>query len=143
KSGNVLADKGLWLNPPYTAEFPWLKQAVYSSGRDLGPYELQEGQINTGLQVIMNRDAKLNLSVSPNPCVNEMIVKFSTDNPSRATVDICNLNGQIVSEVYEGQADSGVEYYIPASVSSLSNGVYLCRLVVGNTIKTSKMIVTR
>ncbi|MFT3752630.1 MAG: T9SS type A sorting domain-containing protein [Paludibacter sp.] len=143
KSGSVLTDKGLLLNLPYTAEFPWLKQAVYGSGRDLGPYELQEGQINTGLQVIMNRDAKLNLSVSPNPCVNETIVKFSTDNPNRVAIDICNLSGQIVAEVYEGQADSGVEYYIPASVSSLSNGVYLCRLVVGNTTRTSKMIVVR
>jgi hypothetical protein len=143
KSGSVLVDKGLWKNIPYTDEFPWLKQAVYGAGRDLGPYELQEGEINTGLQVIMNMNAKLNLTVSPNPCVNEAVVKFSTDNSSRVIVNMCSLSGQVISKAYEGQADSGVEYFIPVSVSSLSNGVYLCQLVVGNTTKTSKMIVVR
>ena len=143
KSGSVLIDKGLWKNIPYTDEFPWLKQEVYGAGRDLGPYELQEGPINTGLQVIMNMNAKLNLSVSPNPCVNEAVVKFSTDNSSRATINICNLNGQLISKAYEGPADSGVEYFIPVSVSSLSNGIYMCQLVVGNTTKTSKIIVVR
>jgi hypothetical protein len=36
-----------------------------------------------------------------------------------------------------------VEYYIPVSVMYLHNGVYLCQLVVGNTTKTSKIIVVR
>jgi len=36
-----------------------------------------------------------------------------------------------------------VEYFIPVSVSSLSNGVYLCQLVIGNTTKTGKMLVVR
>ena len=143
KSGSVLVDKGLPYYLPYTTEFPWLKQEIYGTARDLGPYELQEGTIKTGLQVIINMNAKLNLSVSPNPCVNEAVVKFSTDNSSRATINICSLNGQIITKAYEGQADSGVEYFIPVSVSSLSNGVYLCQLIVGNTTKTSKMIVVR
>ena len=143
KSGSKLIDKGLWKNIPYINEFPFLKQDVYGAGRDLGPYELQEGQINTSLQVIMNMNAKLSLSVSPNPCINEAVVKFSTDNSSHATINICSLNGQIISKVYQGQADSGVEYFIPVSVSTLSNGIYLCQLVVGNTTKTSKIIVVR
>ena len=143
KSGSVLIDKGLWKNIPYSNEFPWLKQEVYGAGRDLGPYELQEGPINTGLQVIMNMNAKMNLSVTPNPCVNEAVLKFSADNSSRATINICILNGQIISKAFEGQVDSGVEYFIPVSVSSLKNGIYLCQLVVGNTNKTSKIIVLR
>jgi len=143
KSGSVLVDKGLWKNIPYTDEFPWLKQPVYGAGRDLGPYELREGPINTGLQVIMNMNAKLNLGVSPNPCVNEAVVKFSTETSGKATINICSLSGQLISKSYQGQADSGVEYFIPVSVSSLSNGVYLCQLVIGNTTKTGKMLVVR
>jgi hypothetical protein len=143
KSGCILVDKGLPYYLPYTTEFPWLKQEIYGSARDLGPYELQEGTIKTGLQIIMNMNAKLNLSVSPNPCVNDAVVKFSTDNSSRATINICSLNGQIITKAYEGQADSGVEYFIPVSVSSLNNGVYLCQLIVGNVIKTTKLLVVR
>jgi len=143
KSGSVLVDKGLPYYTPYASEFPFLYQPIYGAARDLGPFELQEGPINTGLQIIMNMNAKLDLSVLPNPCKKETVVKFSTDNSSRATINICNLNGQLISKAYEGQADSGVEYFIPVSVSSLSNGVYLCQLVVGNQTKTNKIIVVR
>jgi hypothetical protein len=101
------------------------------------------GPIKTGLQVIMNLNAKLNLSVSPNPCTTEAVMKFSTENGGRATLLICNLNGQMISKAYEAQADAGVEYFIPVDVSALSNGIYLCQLVVENTSKTSKMIVIR
>lgn len=143
KSGSVLVDKGLWKNIPYTDEFPWLKQAVYGSGRDLGPYELQEGPINTGLQLILTMDSKLSLSVSPNPCNREAVVKFSTEISGKVTLNICNLNGQLIQKAYEGQADTGAEYYIPVAVNNLSNGAYLCQLVVGNQVKTNKLLVVR
>ncbi|MHB9143077.1 MAG: T9SS type A sorting domain-containing protein, partial [Paludibacter sp.] len=94
-------------------------------------------------QVILNMNAKLNLSVLPNPCKTEAVVKFSTENSSRAVINICNLNGQLISEAYAGQADSGVEYFIPVSVSTLGNGIYLCRLIIGNQTKTNKIIVVR
>ena len=143
KSGSILIDKGLPYSMPYINEFPFLAQPIYGAGRDLGPFELEEGGLNTGLQVIMNINAKLNLSVLPNPSNIETVVKFSTNNSSRAVINICNMNGQIISKVYEGQADSGVEYYIPVSVSSLSNGVYLCQLMVGNSSITNKIIVIK
>lgn len=143
KSANALVDKGLPYYLPYANEFPWLKQEIYGAARDLGPYELQEGPIKTGLQVIMNLDAKLNLSVSPNPCTTEAVMKFSTENSGRASLFICNMNGQIISKAYEAQADAGAEYFIPVDVSDLNSGIYMCRLVMGNTSKTSKMIVVR
>ena len=143
KSGSVLIDKGLWKNIPYTNEFPWLKQDVYGAARDLGPYELQEGPINTGLQLILTMDSKLSLSISPNPCNREAVVKFSTEISGNATLNICNLSGQIIRKAYQGQADSGADYYIPVPVNDLSNGAYLCQLVVGNQVKTSKLLVVR
>ena len=143
KTGSVLVDKGLPYNMPYTTEFPFLAQPIYGTARDLGPFELQEGDINSGLQVIMNMNAKLNLTVLPNPCKTEVVVKFSTESSSHAIINICNLNGQILSKAYEGKADPGVEYFIPVSVLILGNGVYLCQLVVGNLTKTNKIIIVR
>ncbi|MFM2291431.1 MAG: hypothetical protein RIS29_1244 [Bacteroidota bacterium] len=143
KSGSVLLDKGKWVTPPFTSEYPWLKQTIYGAGPDLGPVELQEGTINTGIQVIMTLNSKLSLSVSQNSDRNEAMVRFSTANSGRATINILNINGQIINKSYEGQADAGAEYFIPVNLSALSNGVYLCQLVVGNTSKTAKMIVIR
>ena len=143
KSGSVLLDKGLFYNIPYATEFPWLKQAVYGSARDLGPYELQEGNINTGVQVLMNLNAKLDVSVLPNPCKSEAIVKFSSDFSGMAHLKIVNLNGQTIDECYNSQADAGVEYFIPVSVKSLKNGAYLCQLTIGNQTKTTKLIIVK
>ena len=143
KSGSVLVDKGLNLLPPFTTDFRFIKQDIYSTSRDLGPYELQEGTVNTGIQVIMKIDSKLELSIQPNPCKTEAIVKFSSDFSGPANLKIVGLNGQTIKECYKVNADSGVEYFIPFSTSSLSNGVYFCRLTIGNQTKSTKLIVVK
>lgn len=143
KSGSILMDKGLMLNMPYTADFPWLKQDAYGAGRDLGPYELKEGEVFTGTQIILNHNATLDISVLPNPCSTEAVVKFSTNRSGNASLNILNLNGQVVSTAYQAQADTGVEYYIPISVSNLKNGSYLCCLTIENQTKTTKLLVVK
>lgn len=143
KSGSVLIDKGLLYNVLYSNEFPYLAQPVYGAARDLGPYELQEGQINTGIQVLMNQNAKFDLSVLPNPCKNEAFVKFSSDLAGFAGLKIVNLNGQVVADAYSSQIDGGVEYFIPVSVNTLKNGIYLCQLSIGNQTKVTKLVVAK
>lgn len=143
KSGSVLVDKGLLYNVLYSNEFPFLAQPVYGAARDLGPYELQEGQMNTGIQVLMNQNAEFALSILPNPCKDEAIIKFSSDFTGFAGLKILNLSGQVVADVYSSQIDAGVEYFIPVAVSSLKNGIYLCQLSIGNQTKVNRIIVTR
>lgn len=143
KSGSILVDKGLPLYIPYLNEFPYLRQEIYGATRDLGPYELKEGTINTDAQVILNLNAQLNITLLENPCRNEAIVKFSVGKSGKAVLNICNMSGQVVAKAYEGQADTGVEYFIPVSVSSLSNGAYICQLITGNSTKTAKLLVVR
>ena len=143
KNSSVLIDKGLKFNIPYTDEFPFLAQPSYGGTRDLGPYELTEGNFTTVGQIIMNRDAVLDLSVLPNPCKTEAIVKFSSDFSDNASIKILSLNGQIMAEVYNKPADAGIEYYIPVSVSNLQNGIYLCQITLGNQTKTTKLVVSR
>jgi len=143
KSNSVLIDKGLMFNIPYTNEFPFLAQPTYGNGRDLGPYELKEGEIFSAVQIILNINAKLDVSIQPNPCKTEAIVKFSSDFSDNASIKILNMNGQIISEVYNKAVNSGIEYYIPISVNNLQNGIYLCQLSIGNQTKTSKLIVSK
>lgn len=143
KSGSVLVDKGLLYNVLYSNEFPFLAQAVYGAARDLGPYELKEGQINTGIQVLMKQDAKFALAVLPNPCKDEAIIKFSSDFTGFAGLKLVNLSGQVVADVYSSQIDAGVEYFIPVAVNSLKNGIYLCQLSIGNQTKVTKLVVNR
>jgi hypothetical protein len=143
KSGSVLVDKGLNKYAPFLTEFPYLKQNIYGAARDLGPYELQEGNILSGTQILMNHHAQFSLSVLPNPCKTEAIIKFSTDFTGNATLKILNLNGQEIQQFYSNTVDSGIEYFIPVSVTNLKNGIYMCQLSIGNQRKTAKIVVAK
>lgn len=143
KSGTILVNSGLPYYIPMTDEFPFLEQPIYGSKRDLGPYELQEGEIVSVIQILMKHDATLNLSVGPNPCITEGIVKFSSDFSAEAKLKICNLNGQVIKDIYKSYANANVEYFIPINVSDLRSGIYFVVLHMGNQTKTSKLIVVK
>lgn len=143
KSGSTLADKGLLLNMPFVNEFPFLAQAVYGSARDLGPYELQEGEILANAQIIINHNAAFAIDVMPNPSKNATVFKFSSSKNGNATVQILNTNGQVLSTVYNANIEPNVEYYIPYDVSHLERGVYVCRINMGSLVKTTKLIMIK
>jgi pectate disaccharide-lyase len=143
KSSSVLINKGKNLYPPYISEFTFLNQPIYGTARDLGPYELQEGEVLSETQIIMNQNIKLSLSVLPNPCNTEAIVKFSTEQAGNAIIKILSMDGRTVKDIYSRFADKGIDYYIPFSVNNLQNGIYLCQLIIGNEIKTSKLVISK
>lgn len=143
KSGSTLADKGLLLNMPFVNEFPFLAQAVYGSARDLGPYELQEGEILANAQIIIKHNATFAIDVMPNPSKNATVFKFSSSINGNASVQILNTNGQVLSTVYNANIEPNVEYYIPYDVSHLESGVYVCRINMGSLVKTTKLIVIK
>jgi hypothetical protein len=143
KAGSVLIDKGLSLDMPFTAEFPFLAQPVFGAARDLGPYEYVDANVSSVPQIIINRDAKLNLEILPNPCKTEAVMKFSADFSGKANIEIYSLSGQIVKNALQKQLDAGIEYFIPVNVEELKSGTYLCRLQIENQSKTVRLIVVR
>lgn len=143
KNGSVLVNSGLPYHIAATDEFPFLAQPIYGSKRDLGPYELQEGEILSGMQVVLTHNSKMDISVGPNPCKTEAIIRFSLESANQVSLKICNVNGQIIKEFYNGKADTNVDYYIPVSVGELNNGIYLCVLSAGNQVKTAKLSVSK
>ena len=90
--------------------------------------------------MIMRHDARLELSVGPNPCKTEGIVKFSSDFSDNVSLKLTNLNGQLIKEFYKNHAEANVEYYIPVNVSHLKSGVYLVVMNIGNQVKASKLV---
>lgn len=143
KSGSTLVDKGKAVTIPFTSDYPFLAQAVYGAARDLGPYELQEGEVQTSAQIILNNAAATTISVLQNPCKTNTVLKFSASCAAPATVQLFATGGQLLSSVYQANVEAGVEYYLPLSVGGMSPGIYLCRLTVGNQFKTTRLVVLR
>lgn len=143
RTGSLQVNAGLPYYIPYATEFPQLQQPIYGSARDLGPYELEEGDIQSGFQQIFTHSATNSMSLMQNPVRTEAVVKFSTTTNGTAQLSVCNLSGQTVSSAYTAAVQSGVDYYVPIDVSQLNAGMYLCLLKVGNHTQTVKMVVVK
>lgn len=143
KTGSKLVNAGLTKPIPYTDEFPYLFQPIYGSARDLGPYELIEGDILSDFQQVFSTDIRNSMCLLQNPVSTEAIVKFSTATNGRAILRICNLNGQVVTEAYNADVQKGVDYYIPINVKNYNSGIYICILSIGSSVETQKMVVVK
>jgi hypothetical protein len=115
-----------------------LKQTIYGTARDLGPYELAEGTV-LGVQMLLNKSAGFDLQYN----INDGTVHFSTGFAGIAQVQVFALNGRLISTVWNKRVEAGAEYDTPISTNLLEPGIYLCRLTCGSQSKTCKLLVLR
>lgn len=128
KSDSKLMDAGLPYEIPYKDEFPFLWQPIYGSARDLGPYELEEGEILSSPQILLNQSAQSSLQIAHRANDKEALSHFATAVGGEVYLSVFQLNGKYRFEAFRLQAVAGAEYDMPFDVSSLPAGVYICRL---------------
>ncbi|MFY0605457.1 MAG: T9SS type A sorting domain-containing protein [Cyclobacteriaceae bacterium] len=97
-------------------------------------------------KTVLSADGMLDSEVSiyPNPFDNETTLSLRLINGGQAKVSIHNLAGQLVQEVFNGQLNGGVhEITIKREMngSSLSSGVYIVRVSIGDFSSTQKMVI--
>lgn len=85
-------------------------------------------------------ERKLNiLSVYPNPAQNQVKIAASAQQSGELTVELYNLNGQLVKaaqrSLQSGLNETGLE------VTELPRGVYLLKLKQGETVATTRLMV--
>lgn len=141
KSGSKLIDAGLSIEVPFTDEFPELYQPVYGLGRDLGPYELQEGPLSSAVQLIVDPKAQKSLKIIDSSFSDEVIACISSDISTEASLQIVSLSGQTVSIVSLGRIEGGTQLSIPVSTASFTPGIYVASLSLNGTRLTAKFIV--
>lgn len=141
KSGSKLIDAGIAVDVPYTDEFPFLYQAVYGGGRDLGPYELEEGEISSSVQMIVSDKDDAKFEIVSSGRGDEKLVKVAVSEKAPVSVVICSLDGRIVGDYSLGVLESGAEYTFPMNTSALTPGVYVVTAQVAGTVYTEKLLV--
>lgn len=75
------------------------------------------------------------VKIYPNPATQAFNLQFNTKDFSKASVQIVNMNGQIVREM------RNVESNIPINISSLQSGLYLVNISDGKNFKTVKKLI--
>jgi len=81
------------------------------------------------------------LNVFPNPATNPAEIRFTLKKPAAVTLELFNLEGQLVKNVYSGKLSAG-ENRIPLDVAVLSKGTYLLKCSEGMDSRFVNVVVS-
>lgn len=79
--------------------------------------------------------------LSPNPCIDNFIIKYSLDAVSSVQIDIHDMAGRKLVKILEGKQTSG-NHEVKATFD-LANGIYVLKMMSGTSILTKKFIVLK
>jgi hypothetical protein len=82
------------------------------------------------------------LSVYPNPFNPETNIRFMIPQPGETQIDVFDLKGRKVQELFRGYCDAG-QHHIRFNASHLSAGIYICRLQSGATRTSRKLVLLK
>ena len=80
--------------------------------------------------------------VLPNPCKSMAKIQFGLSAAGKANLSIYDVCGRMVSTLINGQYESGI-HETSFDASSLSSGVYFCRLEASEFTAIEKVVVTK
>ena len=83
------------------------------------------------------------LEAYPNPVTNGTAVEFEVSEQAETSIDVYNMQGQIVKKLYHRMAEPGLKYSVYLDVTQLNNGIYILRMVNGSEIMNQKISVVR
>jgi hypothetical protein len=85
---------------------------------------------------------EIELSMYPNPNSGSMYVNFNLKETSNLSIDITNLNGQVVKTIANGSYNSGAQF-MNIDLSDLSNGMYFTRIITNGKVSNNKFTLNK
>lgn len=79
--------------------------------------------------------------VYPNPTRAVTSIEFLASSSSNATIGVYSINGSLLSILFNEGVTEGSAYKVNFNSASLSPGIYFVRLLVGNEVTVSKLVV--
>lgn len=121
----------------------------HTDPNEIMQFDIRDGNDSTGLNMadivpvayegIYDRPADLDFSVFLNPARNIISLQSTVFSRQSVTVEVFDLNGR---KLLEKQIPAGSDE-VKINVSSLQNGLYLCRIRTDNKSVTKKLIIQK
>jgi hypothetical protein len=80
--------------------------------------------------------------IYPNPFTNLTNIEFTLKSSSLVKIEITDINGHVISKLFDGRLNEGI-YNTIFEPKNLDAGVYFCRISIGNSIVTKKLILMK
>jgi hypothetical protein len=97
------------------------------------------GNVITDVKYSKEYNNPISLKAKPNPATDNISLQFSIDGSQKVNIDIHNILGVKIDNIYEGYAQNGVNN-INYKTTGLSPGIYIIKLQSGCNIKFQKII---
>ncbi|MEZ4798232.1 MAG: T9SS type A sorting domain-containing protein [Flavobacteriales bacterium] len=83
------------------------------------------------------------VSMNPNPAKDNVNFKFKATLNTRVSIDIYDITGKLIGNVFSSEVQRGNEYFTTFDVNYLPNGVYFVKTNNGLKITTEKLVVSK
>ena len=98
----------------------------------------------TGTGTISHEVNEAGLTVSPNPSTDANEITFTLSKSENVSIEIYDMNGRFIHSVFSGELNAGshriANPMIARNGDHPQHGVYIIKLLAGNTVSTAKMI---
>ena len=100
--------------------------------------EISFNSTNSINNITSNKNA---IKVFPNPVVDVLNIEFGVDDEENLTIDIANLEGKIIKNLYKDFVFAGL-YNFSFNKANLEPGIYFIQIKLkDNIIKNEKIII--
>lgn len=155
RNWSVLKTAGVSINL-HTIQFVPNKNILRFSFAEIGTpaYQIEPTEISTGTLFSLvgineiKKSASVEISISPNPCKNQVSITAKFETPTSFTCHIVDISGKIIMGL-EKLNLTEKEMQIGWGTEKISNGIYFCTIgfidpLTGNLIReTQKIVVSK
>jgi Secretion system C-terminal sorting domain/SprB repeat len=113
----------------------------------------ENGQVDLGYLVLNNpslatntidlNNQILSYVVYPNPVKDVSKIEFSLTFDSSVNIQVYDLNGRLISELFRGEASSGQKYDVEFNSNDLASGTYFIKLVTDKNVYNKSVMVSK
>ncbi len=83
------------------------------------------------------------ISVSPNPARDITMFTFKTAYTAPSCLELFDLNGRKVADVYAGSVEAGITYQVSFDTEALATGMYTYRFTNGSDVQIKRLIINK
>ncbi|MFM9006003.1 MAG: T9SS type A sorting domain-containing protein, partial [Flavobacteriales bacterium] len=102
-----------------------------------------QGQSTTNNEAISTESFATYINVAPNHANSNTVFSFKAAMTAKTTLELFDLTGQKVADIFMGTVEAGASYNVNFDVSSLATGLYTYRLTNGTDVQIQRLIISK
>jgi hypothetical protein len=97
----------------------------------------KSGEIMTETEPVFE---KVDIKVFPNPFSDRLRFEFVSPESVNARIDLFDMSGRMIKNIFEQPIEGGISYEAEFRSETILNGMYIYRLIMGETVYNGKVV---